>query len=66
MMLDTGLAKGTAYAAYATQEPKYAANTTQEIVIRPTSAIGEYALASETSLISIWMTPEENEAWKNL
>ena len=65
-MFDNGPAKGTAYAVYASQEPRYAANTTQEIVVRPTSAFGEYALMSETSLASIWMTPEENEAWKNL
>jgi hypothetical protein len=63
-MLDNGQAKGTAYAVYASQEPTYAANTTQEIVIRPKA--GEYAIASEKSLASIWMTPEEDEAWKDL
>jgi hypothetical protein len=66
MMSDTVLAKGTAYVAYATQEPRYAGNTTQEIMFPQTSVIGEYALVSETSLSAIWMTPEENEAWKNL
>jgi len=65
-MFDNGPAKGTAYAAYATQEPKCAANNTQEIVIQSTSVAGEYALISETSLASIWLTPEESEAWKNL
>ena len=65
-MFNNGPAGGTAYAVYAAQETKYAANTTQEINIRPTIAVGEYALVSETSLASIWMTPEEDEAWKNL
>jgi hypothetical protein len=65
-MLDIGQARGTAYAAYASQETRYAANNTQEILVPPSRATGEYALASETSLSSIWMTPEENEAWKNL
>jgi hypothetical protein len=66
MMFDNGQAKGTAYAVYSSQEPRYAANTVQEIIIRPTIAVGEYALASETSLASIWVKPEEDEAWKDL
>ena len=65
-MFDKGSARGTAYAAYVSQETRYAGNITQEIVVRPTNEVGKYALMSETSLASIWMTPEENEAWKNL
>ena len=65
-MLDGGTAKGTAYAAYVTQEPVVAANSAQEIILEPQNPAGDYALASETSLASIWMTPEEDEAWRHL
>ena len=40
-------------------------NTAQEVVIEVSSR-REYMLASEKALSAIWMTPEEDEAWKDL
>jgi hypothetical protein len=64
-MSDSALVMGTIYSSHFTSESKFAANNVQEIVIEPTQG-REYMLASEKSLRSVWMTPDEEEAWKDL
>jgi len=56
----------SAYATYAHGESAFAENITQEIVIEQPDAGKEIMFASEQSLMSVWMTPEEEEAWKDL
>ena len=50
---------------YMPQSVESAGNTTQVIVV-PASNSRDYSLASEKALSAIWMTPEEDEAWKDL
>jgi hypothetical protein len=67
MMSASALVMGTIYTPYsASLESASAENNVQEIVIEPTSFSREYMLASEKALLSVWMTPEEEEAWKDL
>jgi hypothetical protein len=77
MMADSTLAMGTIYAPlrvsveiafahYGYGEYAFAKNTTQEIVIEPSSLSKELMFASEKSLMTLWMNPEEDEAWKDL
>ncbi|MCX5914293.1 MAG: hypothetical protein NTV04_20455 [Deltaproteobacteria bacterium] len=56
----------TAFAHYCYAESAFAKNTTQEIVIEQSSLSKEVMLASEKSLMTLWMNPEEEEAWKDL
>jgi hypothetical protein len=56
----------SAFAHFGNAESAYAENTTQEIIIEQSSMAREVMLASEQSLMSVWMNPEEEEAWKNL
>ena len=56
----------TIYAAMTTQGSDVAVNNTQEIVFEPKSSAKEYMIASEKSLMRIWMTYDEDEAWKDL
>ena len=56
----------SAYTHYGYAESAYAENTTQEIIIKQSSMARDIMLASEQSLMSVWMNPEEEEAWKNL
>jgi hypothetical protein len=76
-MSDSTLAMGTIYAPlhasvesaythYGYSESAFAVNTTQEIVIEQATMSKEIMLASERALMSVWMTPEEDEAWKDL
>ena len=66
-MSDSTLVMGTIYAPYsASIESSFASNNTQEIVIEPARLSRECMLASEKSLMSVWMTPDEEEAWKDL
>ncbi len=64
-MPNTAIATADTFLGYMPQDVEYASNTTQEIVI-PVSNSREYMLASEKALSAIWMTPEEDEAWKDL
>ena len=65
-MFDATVASATVSEGYVPrQDGDYAANTTQEITI-PISDTREYMLASERALAAIWMTPDEDEAWKDL
>ncbi len=64
-MSNNAIASADTFLGYLPQSIEYAANTTNEIVI-PVSDSREYMLASEKALSSIWMNPEEDEAWKNL
>lgn len=50
---------------YASQETNVATNDAQEVLVTSDSA-KDFMLASEKSLKSIWMTPAEDEAWKDL
>jgi hypothetical protein len=66
-MSDSALVVGTIYTPdSASSGPAFAANNAQEVVIEPASMQREYMLASEKSLMSLWMTPDEEEAWKDL
>ncbi|MGA2974749.1 MAG: hypothetical protein ABSF77_05510 [Spirochaetia bacterium] len=66
-MSDSSLVIGTIYTPHsASAEPSFAANNAQEIVIEPTDLGREFMLASVKSLMSVWMTPDEEEAWKDL
>jgi hypothetical protein len=66
-MSHSSLVMGTIYTPYsASLEPVSAENNVQEIVIEPINSSWEYMLASEKALRSIWMTPAEDEAWKDL
>ena len=56
----------SAYAHFGYAESAFAENTTQEIVIEQNSICKEVMFASEKSLVSLWMTSEEEEAWKDL
>ena len=62
-MSDSALVMG---AIFNSSESVFSTNNVQEIVIEPANMSREYMLASEKSLMSIWMTPEEEEAWKDL
>jgi hypothetical protein len=64
-MSDVTATIGRAKPVYASREQSVATNAVQEIIIAPETA-RDYMLASERSLMSIWMTPEEDEAWKDL
>jgi hypothetical protein len=66
-MSQSALVIGTIHAShYASAESALAGNTVQEIVIEPASLSRAIMLASEGSLTSVWMTPDEEEAWKDL
>ena len=66
-MSDSALLMCTTYTPHnASTESGFAANSAQEIVIEPAIPSREYMLASEKSLMSVWMTPDEEEAWKDL
>ena len=64
-MSDTAIGTATTFLGYMPRGVEYAANTTREIVF-PVSDSREYMLASEKALASVWMNPEEDEAWKDL
>jgi hypothetical protein len=75
-MPDSTLVMGTSYAPlhavesaythYCYAESAFAVNITQEIVIEQATMSKELMLASERALMLVWMTPEEDEAWKDL
>lgn len=65
-MSDSALVMGTIYSSHNTSESAFAANNVQEIVIEPSKLSKECMLASEKSLMLVWMTPDEEEAWKDL
>jgi hypothetical protein len=65
-MSDSALVIGTIYSAPQSQESNVAANTAQEIVFESKSSARDYMIASEKSLMRIWMTHEEDQAWKDL
>lgn len=66
-MSDSALVTGAIYSPhYSSAESGSAANNTQEIVIAPANLSKEIMLASEKSLMSVWMTTDEEEAWKDL
>jgi hypothetical protein len=64
-MWNTAIATADTLLGYMPQDVERSGNTTQEVVIDVPSS-REYMLASEKSLSAIWMTPEEDEAWKDL
>ena len=65
-MSDSALVMGTIYSSHNTSDSAFAANNAQEIIIEPSNLRKECMLASEKSLMSVWMTPDEEEAWKDL
>jgi len=65
-MSDSSLVMGTIYSSHNPSESTFAANNVQEIVIKPSNLSKQCMLASEKSLMSVWMTPDEEEAWKDL
>jgi hypothetical protein len=65
MMPLTEEATATVFPGYIPRHEEYAANTTQ-IVTFPVNDARDYMLASQKSLASIWDSPEEDEAWKDL
>ena len=66
-MSGSALVVGTIHAShYPSAESALAANTAQEILVEPASLGKDIMLASEKSLMAVWMTPEEEEAWKDL
>ncbi len=66
-MSDSALVMGTIYNPHdSSAESAFAANNAQEIVIEPPTLGKEIMLASEKSLASVWMTTDEEEAWKDL
>jgi hypothetical protein len=64
-MPNTAVASADTFLGYAPQDVECAGNTTQEIVISSSNG-QDYMLASEKALSALWMTPEEDEAWKDL
>jgi len=64
-MSGCAVASATTILGYVPKSPEYAANTAREIVIVADDA-RDCAFASEKSLECIWMTQEEEEAWKDL
>ncbi len=50
---------------YKVQETTFTNNVSQQLVIIPEST-RDLLLASEKALASVWATPEEDEAWKDL
>jgi hypothetical protein len=66
-MSDSALVTGAIYSPHdSSAESTSSANITQEIIIEPTNPGKETMLASERSLMSLWMTTDEEEAWKDL
>ena len=66
MMSDTSLKTGTTYSPHSAGEACLAENRAQQVVLLPPNLSRECMIASEQSLWSIWMTPEEDEAWADL
>jgi hypothetical protein len=65
-MSNSALVMGTIYTSHnASPDSAFTANTTQEIVIE-LNLSKELMLATEKSLKSVWMTPDVEEAWKDL
>jgi hypothetical protein len=65
-MFDTPIATATTLEGFAPhQDGGYAANTAREVIVAADDT-REYMLASERALAAVWMTPEEDEAWKDL
>ncbi len=64
-MWDTAAGAAITSPGYIAQEETRAANTAREIVIQAEHSRG-YMLASQQVLSTLWMTPEEDEAWKDL
>ncbi len=62
--------KETAYdqlgSRYEAKHASYTENVVEEIEVVMDDATRSFLLASEKTLKSIWMTPEEDEAWKDL
>jgi hypothetical protein len=65
MMPNAAVATADTLLGYMPQSVEYAGNTTQEVVV-PVSNSRDFVLASEKALSAIWITPEEDEAWKDL
>ncbi|MGO9412676.1 MAG: hypothetical protein ACLQCB_18260 [Spirochaetia bacterium] len=65
-MSNSALVIGTIYMPSSASTESASANNVQEIVIDPSTASRELMLASEKSLKALWMTHEEEEAWKDL
>jgi hypothetical protein len=65
-MSDSALVMGTIYPSHNPPESTFAANIVQEIVIEPSKLSKECMLASEKSLMLVWMNADEEEAWKDL
>jgi hypothetical protein len=66
MMADMALFSGTTQVAYIAREPDYATNTVSVFNIEPSGESRECMLASEAALMSVWMTPAEDDAWKDV
>lgn len=64
-MTRSAIASATIFPGYAPQTVEYAGNTTQEVFITANDT-RECMLASEKALSALWMTPEEDLAWKDL
>jgi hypothetical protein len=64
-MSNTAIATADTFLGYMPQVVEEVRNTIQEIIV-PVSSSRDYMLASEKALSAIWMTPEEEEAWKDL
>jgi hypothetical protein len=68
-MADTALQSSTSYneirSGYQVQELRFVSNEVQEFVFS-FEGTRDFLLASERALLPIWMTPEEDEAWKDL
>lgn len=66
-MSDSALVTGAIYSPHlSSAESASSANNTQEIIIEPANLSKELMLASEKSLMSVWTTTDEEEAWKDL
>jgi hypothetical protein len=66
-MSDSALVMGTIYNPRdSSAESAFAANNAQEIVIESPTLGRETMLAAEKSLARLWMTTDEEEAWKDL
>lgn len=65
-MSDSALVMGAIYSPHDSSLDASGANNTQEIIIEPANPSKEIMLASEKSLMSVWMTTDEEEAWKDL
>ena len=64
-MSNIAIATADTFLGYMPQEVDEVRNTTQEIIV-PLNETRDYMLASERALSAIWMTPEEDEVWKDL